>query len=77
METLRYTRVDETYVYGSLSTQPELLAECLLRWDAHPENRVAEQLAMAPAPDFDDGLLTSIYGRTVGAPYTLDIDSII
>ena len=77
LETLRYTRVDETYVYGSLSTQPELLAECLLRWDAHPENRVAEQLAMAPAPDFDDGLLTSIYGRTVGAPYTLDIDSII
>ena len=77
LKLLRRRKINELYVYGSFSTQPDLLSECLLRWDAHPENKVAEQLAMAPIPDSDDDLLASIYGHAIGAPYTLDIDSII
>ena len=77
LKLLRQSTINETRVYGSLSTQPDLLSECLLRWDAHPENKVPEQLAMPPAPDVDDNLLASINGHAVGAPYTFDIDSII
>ncbi|AZE11518.1 Lipase family protein [Pseudomonas chlororaphis subsp. aureofaciens] len=77
LETLRRVTIDEKYVYGSVATQPDLLTESLPRWQAHPENRVAEQLAMAPTANTDDGLLASIYGHTIGAPHTLDIDSII
>ena len=77
LKRLRQSTINENRVYGSFSTQPDLLSECLLRWDAHPENKVTEQLAMTPAPDVDDDLLASINGHTVGAPYTFDIDSII
>ena len=71
-------KVDEAKVYGSFSQQPEVLADNLLRWEAHPENRVAEQLAMAPpAIESDHELFASILGRPIGAPHTLDIDSII
>ena len=76
LETLRFRRVGAAAVYGQLSTQPERLAQNLARWQAHPENQVAEQLAMAPE-DEEDGLMASIHGHTIGAPYTLDIDSII
>jgi hypothetical protein len=31
---------------------------------------------MAPEDPEGDALMSSIYGRTIGAPYTLDIDSI-
>lgn len=72
----RYKRISEKEVYGSLSTQPERLAENLLRWQAHPENQIMVQTAMAPNSTNDDALMASIYGHTVGAPHTLDIDSI-
>lgn len=71
-------KVDGAKVYGSFSHQPEVLADNLLRWEAHPENRVAEQLAMAPpAVESDHELFASILGRPIGAPHTLDIDSIV
>ena len=76
LKRLRQSTINENRVYGSFSTQPDLLSECLLRWDAHPENKVPEQLAMTPAPDVDDDLLASINGHAVGAPYTFDIDSL-
>ncbi|VVN33017.1 lipase family protein [Pseudomonas fluorescens] len=77
LKTLRYERVTEQKVYGSLTTQPERLAENLQRWLAHAENQVIEQLAMAPANGNHDELLASIYGHAIGAPYNLDIDSLI
>ena len=77
LKILKSQRITENKVYGSLSTQPEPLSESLSRWLAHPENKVVEQLAMAPTRKSDDGLLASIYGHTVGAPHTLDIDSFI
>ncbi|MFJ2538375.1 lipase family protein [Pseudomonas sp. NPDC087614] len=77
LKTLRQQRITEKKVYGSLSDQPEPLSESLSRWLAHSENKVVEQLAMAPTSKSDDGLLASIYGHTVGAPHTLDIDSFI
>jgi hypothetical protein len=75
LESLQRQRVTEKKVYGSLSTQPEWLAENLRRWLAHPENQVDEQMAMAPKGAKEDALLASIYGHTIGAPHTLDIDS--
>ncbi len=77
LKTLQRESTTDKQVYGSLSTEPELLDATLTRWLAHSENNVVEQLAMAPASRSDDGLLTSIYGHTVGAPHTLDIDSYI
>lgn len=78
LSTLRKEKVDETKVYGELSKNAEALADNLLRWQAHPENRVAEQLAMAPtAVESDHELFASILGRPTGAPHTLDIDSIV
>ncbi|WP_137807302.1 lipase family protein [Pseudomonas sp. G(2018)] len=55
-------------VYGVLHAQPEQLALSLARWKAHPQNRAAEQLAMAPRSRVDDSLM---------APITIDIDSIV
>jgi hypothetical protein len=77
LEPLWHQRISEKDVYGSLSAQPEWLAENLPRWLAHAENRVAEQMAMAPSTGNDEALLASIYGHTIGAPHTLDIDSIV
>jgi hypothetical protein len=77
LATLRTASVSEKDVYGSLSEQPEQLAQNLARWQAHPENRVAEQLAMAPAMDDDSELIRGGHGYAIGEPYTLDLDSII
>ena len=78
LATVHKDKVDGAKVYGSFSQQPEVLADNLLRWEAHPENRVAEQLAMAPpAVESDHELFASILGRPIGAPHTLDIDSFI
>ncbi|CAI3787340.1 hypothetical protein AHFPHNDE_00998 [Pseudomonas sp. MM227] len=78
LATLRIEKVDEAKVYGLLSQHAEALADSLLRWQAHPENRVAEQLAMAPtAVTSDREVFASILGRPIGAPHTLDIDSIV
>lgn len=78
LATVHKDKVDGAKVYGSFSLQPEVLADNLLRWEAHPENRVAEQLAMAPpAVESDHELFASILGRPIGAPHTLDIDSFI
>jgi hypothetical protein len=77
LETLRYQRISEEKVYGSLSAEPVRLAENLQRWLAHAENRVTEQLAMAPSNGNDDQLLASIYGQSVGVPHHFDIDSMI
>ncbi|MDR6914248.1 hypothetical protein J2X66_001112 [Pseudomonas sp. 3296] len=77
LKTLRRERISKKKVYGSLSSHPERLAENLPRWLAHAENRVAEQLAMAPRRESDDALLASIYGHSVGAPHSFDFDSMI
>ncbi|WP_122567616.1 lipase family protein [Pseudomonas viridiflava] len=77
LATLRTASVREKDVYGSLSEQPEQLAHNLARWQAHPENRVAEQLAMAPAMDDGSELIRGGHGYAIGEPYTLDLDSII
>lgn len=78
LATVHQDKVDGAKVYGSVSQQPEVLADNLLRWEAHPENRVAEQLAMAPpAVESDHEFFASLLGRPIGAPHTLDIDSII
>lgn len=77
LDTLRYRLVTEKDIYGSVADQPETLAENLLRWNAHPENNEAEQLARIPQSDSEHELLSAIHGHPIGAPYTLDIDSII
>ncbi|MBC3373014.1 lipase family protein [Pseudomonas sp. SWRI92] len=64
-------------VYGSLSENPDPLAQNLARWQAHPENRVAEQLAIAPTADAETELINGAHGYVIGKPYTLDLDSII
>ncbi|MCU0075179.1 lipase family protein [Pseudomonas koreensis] len=74
---LRHRRMTATDVYGSLAEQPERLAESLPRWQLHPENLAAEQLAMAPDAAEDDPLLATLYGHRIGAPHTFDIDSVI
>lgn len=76
LKRVREERVTAHALYGSLSEQPEQLAANVARWLAHPENKVKEPLAMAPEDPEGDALTASIYGHTVGAPYTLDIDSI-
>lgn len=78
LATVHKDKVDGAKVYGLLSQHTEILADSLLRWQAHPENRVAIQLAMAPrAVESDHELFASILGRPIGAPHTLDIDSIV
>ena len=77
LASLRHRRLTTTDVYGSLAKQPERLAESLPRWQLHPENLAAEQLAMAPEAAEDDPLLVTLYGHRIGAPHTFDIDSII
>ncbi|APC14395.1 lipase [Pseudomonas frederiksbergensis] len=77
LATLRYMSVSQKDVYGQLSEQPERLADNLPRWQAHPQNQVVEQLAMAPSSGSDSTQTASIYGHTIGAPHTLDIDSIV
>jgi len=78
LATLRKEKVDAAKVYGLLAQDAEALADNLLRWQAHAENRVAEQLAMAPsAVESDPEVLASLLGHPIGAPHTLDIDSII
>ncbi|RON11679.1 lipase family protein [Pseudomonas frederiksbergensis] len=77
LDTLRYRLVTEKDIYGSVADQPEALAENLLRWNAHPENNEAEQLARVPKSDAEHELLSAIHGHSIGTPYTLDIDSFI
>ncbi|WP_192563043.1 lipase family protein [Pseudomonas gozinkensis] len=77
LASLRHRRLTTTDVYGSLAEQPERLAESLPRWQLHPENLAAEQLAMAPEAAEDDPLLAPLYGHRIGAPHTFDIDSVI
>ncbi|MHA3735946.1 lipase family protein [Pseudomonas sp. Eth.TT006] len=77
LSVLRHKRVRASDVYGLLAEQPELLAESLKRWRTHAENRKDEQLAQAPDNASHDALLTALYGHPIGAPHTLDIDSII
>jgi len=74
---LRHRRMTAMDVYGAPAEQPERLAESLPRWQAHPENLVTEQLAMAPDASEDDPLMATLYGHRIGAPHTFDIDSVI
>lgn len=76
---LRGQRVTEVDVYGSYADQPEWVEESLLRWNAHTENLVREQLAMIPpaAEDHDAAIAAMTGGHAVGAPFQLDIDSFI
>lgn len=79
LTALRSQRVTEVDVYGSYADQPEWVEEGLLRWNAHPENLVQEQLAMIPpaAEDHDAAIAAMTGGHAVGAPFHLDIDSIV
>ncbi|HJR30009.1 MAG TPA: lipase family protein [Pseudomonas sp.] len=76
---LHNQRVTEADVYGSFADQPEWVQENLLRWKAHPENIVQEQLAMIPpvAEDHDAAIAAMTGGHAVGTPFHLDIDSIV
>jgi hypothetical protein len=75
LKKIRPERISAQALYGSLSEQPEELMKNVERWLAHPENKVKDPLAMAPEDPEGDALTASIYGHTVGAPHTLDIDS--
>ncbi|WP_038860864.1 lipase family protein, partial [Pseudomonas sp. R62] len=79
LTALRSQRVTEVDVYGSYADQPEWVEESLLRWNAHPENLVQEQLAMIPpaAEDHDAAIAAMTGGHAVGAPFQPDIDSFI
>ncbi|MHC8354719.1 lipase family protein [Pseudomonas sp. LB3P81] len=75
LKRVREERVTAHALYGSLSEQPEQLEANVARWLAHPENKIKDPLAMAPEDPDGDALMSSIYGHTIGAPHTLDIDS--
>lgn len=66
---------------ATVERTPEIVAlleyDILTRWQAHPESRVAEQLATAPTVDADIEWASGAPGYTIGKPYALDIDSII
>ncbi|ROM68838.1 lipase [Pseudomonas brassicacearum] len=77
LATLRTASVSDKDVYGSLSEEPERLARSLARWQVHPENRIAEQLATRPTVDNNIELISDAHEYAIGKPYTLDVDSII
>ncbi|MEG1082619.1 MAG: lipase family protein, partial [Pseudomonas sp.] len=77
LETLRFQEPDVQAIYGSLAAQPQRLEQSLARWNSHEENRVAEQLAMAPEGVTDDEFFASFVGEPRGAVSILDIDSMI
>lgn len=72
LQTLRFRPVKLADVYGS-AAQSASLEETLQRWMAQRENNALVQIAMIPR-QYDDG---SRYASGIGAPYTLDIDSIV
>ncbi|MEW5698323.1 hypothetical protein [Pseudomonas synxantha] len=59
-------------VYGSAAQSPNLEA-ALHRWKGQRENNLKVQIAMIPQQD--DGDL--MFSTRIGAPHTLDIDSIV
>ncbi|KAA0943917.1 lipase family protein [Pseudomonas sp. ANT_H14] len=59
-------------VYGSAAQSPNLEA-ALHRWKGQRENKLQVQIAMIPQQD--DGDL--MFASRIGAPHTLDIDSIV
>ncbi|MHC8321102.1 lipase family protein [Pseudomonas sp. GB2N2] len=75
LRSIHPQRISAHALYGSLSQQPDLI-KSVERWLAHPENQVKDPMAMAPEEPDQDALMGSIYGHVIGAPYTLDIDSI-
>ncbi|KAF2389273.1 lipase family protein [Pseudomonas frederiksbergensis] len=79
LDALRGQRVTEADVYGSYADQPEWVQENLMRWNTHPENTVQEQLAMIPpiAENHDAAIAAMTGGHAVGAPFHLDIDSLV
>ncbi|WP_404936951.1 lipase family protein [Pseudomonas sp. JDS08PS003] len=79
LRELSVTRIDESDVYGAFAGQTQLLAEGLPRWLDHPENTVQEQLAMMapPVDDSEQAIAELLGGHVAGAPYHLDIDSLI
>lgn len=76
---LRDARISEADVYGLFAGLPELIENGLPRWNAHPENKTQEQLAMAPvqAEDNERAIAAITGAHIVGAPYHLDIDSVV
>jgi hypothetical protein len=75
LQSIHPQKISAQALYGSLSEQPEDLMKNVDRWLAHPENKVKDPFATAPEAPEGDALTASIYGHTVGAPHTLDIDS--
>lgn len=78
LQGLRYQTLSEKEVFGEFAGTPELL-EAWARWENHPENTMAEQLAMIPsAAKSDERVISSLVGsHVIGAPHEFDIDSII
>ena len=76
--TLRRTASDAD-VYGHQAAHPHLMTEILPRWRAIAINTKPEQLALAPPLVEDNEMMITAMtgGHTAGAPYHLDIDSII
>lgn len=72
LKVLRFRRLEPADVYGSAAQSPNLQA-ALLRWKGQRENNLQVQIAMIPQQD--DGDL--MFASRIGAPHTLDIDSII
>ncbi|MHC8405048.1 lipase family protein [Pseudomonas sp. TMB3-21] len=71
--------VTEADVYGSYAERHELVLESLIRWNAHAENTTSEQLAISPPVpiDHETAIAAITGGHAVGAPFHLDIDSIV
>ncbi|MGH8466274.1 MAG: lipase family protein, partial [Pseudomonas sp.] len=64
-------------VYGHYAQQPDVLDNSLTRWQNHPENQVAEQMASAPAEVMsNEEEIASIIGRPIDERSTVDILSL-
>lgn len=77
LDKIHFQRITAHQLYGSLSAEPEPLAKNLARWLEHPENQVKNQWTTAPAAPVRDALTAMIDGHVIGAPHTLDLDSIV
>lgn len=58
---LRFTVPSLADVYGRFALQPEVLAESLMRWEAHSESTRMDQLAMAPVDELLEDSLPMEY----------------
>lgn len=78
LRTLLEKTITQADVYGQFASQPELLAQVLLRWREHLENLAPAPLAMIPqsAADDDAAIASIVGGYVPGQPYSFDIESL-